>query len=215
MRIIIGLSAVLSLTACLPVMVGGGGASVVTAAAKEKGIGGAWTDSQISNSLKTKIYQYDRDAHRRVGVNVQNGEILLTGSLPSQEMIDKVEEMAWKINGVRKVINDIGVNSDDSLGIGEATSDGMITTKIKSALLFDGDIKSINYSIKTVGGVVHVMGIAQNQTELDKVLNTARNTSGAKKVVSYVKMKENTEAEETSEETPEKKEAESEEPAAE
>lgn len=203
MRTIISLAALLSLSACLPVMVGGGGAGVVTSAAREKGIGGAWSDSQISTSLKTKIYQYDRDAHRRVGVNVQDGEVLLTGSLPNQKMIDKVEQITWSIKGVKKVINDIGVNADDSLGVGEAASDGLVTTRIKSKILFDGDIKSINYSIKTVGGVVHVMGIAQNQVELDKVLNVARNTAGAKKVVSYVKIKERSGEEPASEEAPE------------
>jgi osmotically-inducible protein OsmY len=87
-------------------------------------------------------------------------------------------------------------------------SDSFITARVKSNILFNGDVKSINYSIKTVGATVHIMGIAQNQAELDKVLAAARGTSGVKKVISYVKVKDVNGADEgAAEEAPETSEA--------
>jgi osmotically-inducible protein OsmY len=53
-------------------------------------------------------------------------------------------------------------------------------------LLFDKDIKSINYSTDTVNGVVYVFGVARSQTELDRVINHARNLEYVTNVVSYV-----------------------------
>ncbi len=180
----------LSLSGCVPVLVAGAGVATVTSAAKEKGISGGLSDTQISVSIKKKVYEKDQDIHRRIGVNVQNGEVLLTGSLPTSELIDDIEQIAWGTPGVKKVINQIGISNDDSFGLTQGTIDSWITTQIKSSLTFTSDIKSINYSIKTVSGIVYVMGVAQSQEELDKVLTTARNTRGVKKVLSYVKIKE-------------------------
>ncbi|MBX9977555.1 MAG: BON domain-containing protein [Alphaproteobacteria bacterium] len=191
--------AALLLSSCVPLIVAGGSVATVTTAAKDKGISGSMGDTQISTSIKAKLYQKDQDIHRRVGVNVQNGEVLLTGSLATQALIDEVEQIVWSIPGVTKVMNEMGVNSDDSLGFSEATTDSWITTQVKSSLVFTADIKSINYSIKTVSGVVYIMGTAQNQAELDKVMEIARKTRGVKKVMSYVKVCENLGASEPNE----------------
>lgn len=170
---------------------GGGSVTTVTNAAKQKGLGGAISDSQISSVLKVKLYSKDQDIHRRVGVNVQNGEVLLTGSLDSQELLDEVEQIAWSVDGVRKVINEMGVQKEEGLGFGEGMSDGWITTQIKSSIMFTENVKSINYSIKTVSGVVYIMGNAENEAELNIVMETARKTRGVKKVMNYVKIREN------------------------
>ncbi len=187
---IFAVSLTLLLSSCVPLFVAGTGVATVTTAAKEKGLGGSINDTQISANIKTKLYQKDQDIHRRVGVNVQNGEVLLTGSLATQEVINDVEQIVWSVAGVKKVMNEVGINADDSLGLGEAATDSWITTQIKSSLVFTADIKSINYSIKTVSGVVYVMGVAQNQAEHDKVLEAARKIRGVKRVVSYVQMRE-------------------------
>ena len=167
-----------------------GGVATVTTATKEKGIGGSVSDTQISATIKTKLYQKDQEIHRRVGVNVQDGEVLLTGSLATRELIDEVEQIAWSVQGVKKVMNDMGISSDDSFGLTQGTTDSWITTQLKSSMLFDSSIKSINYSLKTVSGVVYIMGVAQDKSELNKVVQLARTTKGVQKVQSYVKIKD-------------------------
>lgn len=176
------------LVGCVPAVVGGGAATMGVAATKEKGVAGAWNDTKISSAIKLGLYQKDPDLHRLVDVNVQNGEVLLTGAAPNEEMHLDAVKIAWDCQGVKRVIDNIG--RSEGASIGTYTKDTWITTQLKSSLMFDGDIQSRNYSIKTVSGQVYLMGIAQDQEELDKVINHASNTSGVEKVVSYVRMKD-------------------------
>lgn len=176
-----------TLSACIPAVVGGG-AAVGVAATKEKGVTGAWTDTKISTAIKLGLYQKDPDLHRLVDVNVQGGEVLLTGAVPNDEMHLDAVKIAWEVQGVKQVIDNIGQSEGATLGTYAA--DTWITTQLKSTLMFDGDIQSRNYSIKTVSGQVYLMGIAQDQTELDKVVSHASNTTGVTKVVSYVRLKD-------------------------
>jgi osmotically-inducible protein OsmY len=181
---IVGCSVALS--ACIPAVVGGG-ATVGVAATKEKGIAGAWSDTKISTAIKLGLYQKDPELHRLVSVDVQSGEVLLTGALPNEEMHLDAVKIAWEPQGVTRVIDNIGKSEGATLGT--YTSDTWITTQLKSKLMLDGDIQSRNYSIKTVSSQVYLMGIAQDQVELDKVVEHARNTSGVTQVVSYVRVK--------------------------
>jgi hypothetical protein len=50
-------------------------------------------------------------------------------------------------------------------------------------------VQSINYTVETVGGTVYLMGIGQNQHELDRAINHARTTKYVKNVVSYVRLR--------------------------
>ena len=176
-------------TGCLAPLVVGGGAAIGTLAVREKGVTGTMSDSQISMVIKAKLYSFDTDMHARVTVNVEGGEVLLTGSVNKQEWPIEAERIAWEASGVKKVLNNIEVVDNDDIGVGIYAQDSWITTQLKSKLLFGDDIRSLNYSIKTVGGVAYILGIAQSKEELDKVLEIASKTSGVTKVVNYTKVR--------------------------
>jgi osmotically-inducible protein OsmY len=76
----------------------------------------------------------------------------------------------------------------DSEGAPGYVRDTWITTRLRTALTFEKNVQSLNYSIDTVQGVVYLMGVAMNQQELDKVLQIARTIPNVKQVVNYVKM---------------------------
>lgn len=176
-------------TGCLAPLVIGGGAAVGTLAVREKGVTGTMSDSQISMVIKAKLYRYNTDLHARVTVNVEGGEVLLTGSVQNQEWPIEAERIAWEASGVKKVLNNIEVVDNDDIGVGIYAKDSWITTQLKSKLLFGDDIRSLNYSVKTVGGVAYILGIAQSKEELDKVLEIASKTPGVTKVVNYTKVR--------------------------
>ena len=67
--------------------------------------------------------------------------------------------------------------------------DSWITTQLKTKILNDNDIRSLNYNVHTENGTVFLIGIAQNQQELDKVTHYARHIGGVRKVTSYVTLK--------------------------
>jgi len=95
-----------------------------------------------------------------------------------------VVQRAWKIDGVKQVYDEIQVGPDSHF-IDEAR-DSVISTRLKTDLVWDGQVKSINYSIKTEDGVVYVMGSARSGAERDRVMDYARNIPTVRRVVDYV-----------------------------
>lgn len=187
MQKILLMTTAIILTGCAPAIVGGA-AVVGGAVASEKGVSGTLSDTQISTEIKLKLYQKDPDLHARVHVTVQNGEVMLTGAVLTSQMHLDAVKIAWEPAGVKRVIDNIGLS--EGLKVGMYAKDSWITSRIKSELLFHQDIHSLNFSIKTVSGNVYLMGVAQNQQELDAVTGIARKVNGVNKVTSYVKIKD-------------------------
>lgn len=182
-----------AIIACMPILsscVGaaiGAGAIATTAAVQERGLRGAIDDTVIRARINSLWLGHDADMYRLVSLSVLEGRILLTGEVERAQMRIDAVRLTWQAEGVREVINEIKVT--DEGGIGTYARDSWISAQLKSKLLFDKKILSINYSIETVGGAVYLMGIAQNQRELDRVTNHARTLRYVKRVVSYVRLK--------------------------
>jgi osmotically-inducible protein OsmY len=87
---------------------------------------------------------------------------------------------------VAEVINEIEVV--DPGGVEAYAYDVWISTQLRTKLLFDKEIMSINYSVETVGGTVYLMGFAESLDELMRVEAHARNLPYVRRVVSYVRV---------------------------
>lgn len=175
------------LSSCAPAIIGGA-AVVGSSVVQEKGISGNITDSQISTKIKVGLYQYDPNLYHFANVSVQNGEVMLTGNLPTSEMQLQAIKISWETKGVKRVIDNTTVAKEASIGL--YAKDSWITTQVKGKLLFAQNVQSVNYSIKTVSGNVYLMGVAQDEAELQQVVDIVRNTEGVQKVISYVHMKD-------------------------
>lgn len=176
-----------ALGGCAGVVVGGG-AVVAGAAMEERGLAAAAEDSVTHARVSERLIQHSGALYRKVGIEVNEGRVLLTGQVKSQQMRLDAVRLVWRAAGVTEVINQIQVT--DKSGIADYARDSWVTTQLVSKLLFDKRVLSINYNVETVGGVVYLMGIAQNQAELDRVTNHARNLSYVRKVVSFVLLKD-------------------------
>lgn len=176
-----------ALSACSPVgVVAGTGASLGVASMQERGIRGAVDDVRIKALISDLWFKYDLETFAKLSLTVDQGRVLITGVV--QDPDDRVEavRLAWQVDGVVQVINEIQVADSD--GFPGFVRDQWITTRLRTAIMFDGDVSSINYSIDTVKGSVYLMGVAKNQAELDKVIAAARTIPNVRDVVSYVKM---------------------------
>lgn len=179
--------AALSLNACSLLGMATGAAAVVgVSAAQEGGLDRAYNDTKIKVQINEAWFQYDVEAFQKLSTTVNQGRVLITGVVQNPEHRVEAVRLAWQVNGVNQVINEIRVA--ESEGITGFAKDSWITTKLRTSLTFDRGVQSINYSIDTVQGVVYLMGVAMNQKELNHVIETARTVSGVKKVVSYVKL---------------------------
>ena len=182
-----GLAAILSLGGCTVAAVGTG-AAVGTTAAQERGVKGALDDQAIRLEINDYWFKDSISLYRDINLQVQEGRVLLTGSVREPETRVDAVRLAWQADGVREVINEIEVRDDRSLS--DAAQDTWIGTKLRARLVADGTIASRNYSIEVVNGVVYLIGVAQNPAELQLVTAYARDTTYVKRVINYVRVKE-------------------------
>ena len=176
-----------ALQGCVAAAVGAG-ATAGVAATEERGIKGAVSDTSIRAEINHYWLQKDEKLFADCNLQIQEGRVLVTGAVKDPDTRAEAIQLAWKAKGVREVINEVEVTNQG--GIGNYARDTAIVTELRSRLLFAKDIQSVNYSIESVNGVVYMLGVAQNQTELDKAINIARNVNYVRRVVSHVLLKD-------------------------
>ena len=175
------------LSACTPLgVVAGAGASVGLAAVQEGGIKTAAKDTMIELKIADAWAKYNFDMFRKLDMTVKEGRVLITGSVSDPDMRVEAVRLAWKVDGVNQVLNEIMV--DDNEAVTALLTDSIITGSIRTKIMFDKHIRSINYNVDTANGNVYLMGIAKDQEELDLVIDYARNTNLVTNVVNYVRL---------------------------
>ncbi len=185
------LAASLAAGACAPAVVAGGsaGATAGTVALQERSASEAISDAQIRLEINHYWFQASEILYRKVNLQVQEGRVLLTGAVPDpQTRVDAVR-LAWQATGVREVINEIEV--DDQTTLTDMTRDTVISRKLKNRLLADKEVSSLNYSIEVVNQHIFLIGIAQDQAELDRVMSHAKDISYVRRLTNYVRLKDN------------------------
>ncbi len=183
----LALAAAALLSGCAGVVIGGA-AATATAASEERGLEGAVDDTKIRAEINHLWVQRDVEMYRQVGLTIKEGRVLLTGTVPNADARVEAVRLAWQPAGVREVINEIKVTGVDSNG-GSGFSDFAIAQKMKAKLLFDKEIRNINYTIDVNEDVIYLMGIAQSEAELNRVIAYARDISGVRGVVNHVRLK--------------------------
>ena len=171
----------------VPGMVIGAGATAGIAAAEERGVETALDDLQIDVEIKRRYLNANEDLLTVVSTEVVEGRVLLTGVVDEPEMRIDAARIAWGVDGGSEVINEIRVAGDGSLA--QASKDLVITTDLRTRMMGDREISAINYSIETVRGTIYLLGIAQSKSELERVINHARNVSGVRNIIPYVRVK--------------------------
>ena len=184
----LALTAILSLGACAPVVVAGAAGAGVAAATQERGPSAVVSDAAIRIEINHLWFQASEKLYLRVQLQVQEGRVLLSGVMPDPETRVEAVRLAWQAEGVKEVSNEIEVDDDSSLT--DRARDVRISTQLKSRLLFDKEISSLNYSIEVVNQSIYLIGVAQDQTELDRVINHAKQIPYVRRVLSYVRLKD-------------------------
>lgn len=174
-------------SSCAPVGVAAGvGAAAGVAAAQEGGISTAASDTRIQIEINDLWFKHNVDMFSKLNLTINQGRVLITGVVQNPEHRVEAVRLAWQPKGVKQVINEIRVANSE--GLTGYAKDTWFTTRLRTALVFDKNIQSINYSIDTVQGTVYLMGFAQDRLELNRVVEKARTIKGVKNVVSYVKI---------------------------
>jgi len=173
------------LSGCAGIVVGAG-ATAGVAALEERPAKTIAKDATIATKIRLSLV----DAHEKltlgVAVEVYESRVLMTGTVPTEELRAQAIQLAWKVEEVEDVLNEIQITD---VGIIDIAKDSWITAQLTSSLTFDRDVQAINYNIETVNGIVYLIGLAQNQKELDRVIARAREISGVQRIINHMRVK--------------------------
>jgi len=175
-------------TGCAPTVAAIATHEVGTSIAEERSMGEILDDKAIMIKIKNKYGQRNlNNLFARISVHVQEGRVLLTGSVPDQQFSNEATELAWQVKGVKEVINELEVADKDMT---TRATDSFIANHIRGKLLLEKDLKSVNYSVDVNNGIVYLIGVAQSLEELDRTVGIASQVKGVKKVISHVTLRD-------------------------
>jgi osmotically-inducible protein OsmY len=176
-------------TSCVEtVIVGATTAGVLTV--REKSFKSTQKDVVIASKLGTEFISKGlKNPGNSIDISVNEGRVLLTGIARDPEKAKLANQLAWKVSGVKEVIDEIQVSEEENLraaDFGRAFMDYVITFEIETKLLFISDVATVNYKITTVNKTVYLLGLANDNSEMQKVLTMVAKVSGVKKVVNHI-----------------------------
>lgn len=177
----------LVLSGCASALVGGA-AAVGVAAAQERTVGSAIDDATIEFKIKDLFLEKSDELFTRVSVDSVEGRVLLSGTVRTPDNRVDIARLTWQVDGVKEVFNEVEVG--DRGGLIDYFKDVRIANELRLKLLADKEVANVNYSVETVNGVIFLMGIGQDQAELERVTNHASNIKGVVRVVSFVVLKD-------------------------
>ena len=151
------------------------------------GVGGTVDDFALKANIEAALAEADPQMLAVPEVTVYDGRALLTGTAPSPQLKAGLEQAAGQVPGVRSVYDEIEVAPPENPW--NSAQDAWITSQVKSDLVFNRYVRSVNYSIETVDHSVYLIGSAGSQAEIDDATNAARYVPGVRRVVSFVEIR--------------------------
>jgi len=129
-------------------------------------------DSIMDKNLDGRLLKMNKSYFLSIKTKVLDGRIFITGKVDNPEEKLKITKLAWETKGVRSVRNDIKIKEE--FNFKQSAKDILITSQLRSALIFNKNIKSVNYNIDTYKKKIYVYGIARSSDERSKVINEAK-----------------------------------------
>src|SRR5574344_2356592 len=169
-----------SLSACVPLVVGGGAAGAVLVAVDRRTSGMQLEDGRIEQKFAAAVHEHLPEAGR-LSATSYNRVVLLTGEVRSSSDKAKAEELARALENTRTVVNELEVVSMVS-ALGQRSKDAFITSKVKASLIDAQDLQANTIKVVTEQQVVYLMGLVTPR-ESKRAAEIARGVNDVRKVV--------------------------------
>ena len=138
-------------------------------------------DTIMQKNLTARLALADKKYFLRVQSEVLDGRIFLSGKVDEPEDKIQITKIAWETKGVRSVKNAITIKGQSNFK--STAKDILITSQLRSALIFNKKIKSRNYTLETINKIIYIFGIAMNDNEKKEVINEANKIYNVKEVI--------------------------------
>ena len=178
MKIIFSSILIFVLTSCTSVSQFGAGVNITF---DPRTIGMQIDDTIMQKNLSTRLALADKKYFLSIQSEVLDGRIFLSGKVDEPEEKIKITKMAWETKGVRSVKNAISIRGQSNFK--GTAKDILITSQLRSALIFNKKTKSRNYTLETINKNVYIFGIAMDKEEKKEVINEANKIYDVENVI--------------------------------
>ena len=161
----------------------------VSVAIDPRSLGTQIDDYIMQKNLSARILLIDKNYFLSVKSKVLDGRIFLTGKVEDPEEKLKLTKVAWETEGVRSVRNDIKIK--EGFDFKQSAKDILITSQLRTALIFNKDIKATNYQIDTYKQKIYIYGIASSKNEKDLVIEESKEILNVEDVIASILLVEN------------------------
>ena len=155
--------------------------SGVSVAFDPRTVGMQIDDSIMQKNLIGRLALTKKKYLVSIGVKVLDGNIFLSGKVDEPEEKLKITKLAWETKGVRSVKSAINIKGQTNFK--NTAKDILITSQLRTAMIFNKSIKSSNYNIDTINGKTYIFGISITKDEKKEVINETKNIYGLKEIV--------------------------------
>ena len=156
----------------------------VSVALDPRSLGTQIDDSIMQKNLSTRLALNEKSYLISVNVKVIDGRIFITGKVNDPEEKLKITKFAWETKGVRSVKNDIRIKEE--FNFSQSAKDLLITSQLRTAIIFNKEIKASNYQIDTYKKKIYIYGIALTSDERKKVINEAKEILDVEDVIASI-----------------------------
>ena len=163
---------IIFLSGCIGASSSGVFGTGVSIAFDPRSVGTQLDDNIMNKNLTTRILILDKSYFLSVKSKVLDGRIFLTGKVNNPEEKLKLTKLAWETKGARSVRNDIKIKEE--FNFKQSAKDILITSQLRTALIFNKNIKATNYQIDTYKKKIYIYGIALTSEEKDLVISEAK-----------------------------------------
>ena len=171
----------LAITGCIGISSKGVFGSGVSIAFDPRSLGTQIDDSVMQKNLSARMILRDKSYLLSVSAKVLDGRIFLTGKVESPEEKLQLTKLSWETKGVRSVKNDIKIKED--FNFKQSAKDLLITSQLRTAMIFNKKIKATNYQIDTYKKKIFIYGISLTTDERSEVINEAKEILDVKDVI--------------------------------
>ena len=153
----------------------------VSIAFDPRSVGTQIDDSIMQKNLTTRVVLLDKKYFLSVKLKVLDGRIFKVEN-PEEKL--KLTKLAWETQGVRSVRNDIKIK--EKFNLKQSAKDLLITSQLRTALVFNKKIKATNYQIDTYKKKIYIYGIAMDLDERNLVLTEAKEILDVEDVIASI-----------------------------
>ena len=156
----------------------------VSVALDPRSLGTQIDDSIMQKNLSARLALNEKSYLISINIKVIDGRIFITGKVDNPEEKLKITKFAWETKGVRSVKNDIRIKEE--FNFSQSAKDLLITSQLRTAIIFNKEIKASNYQIDTYKKKIYIYGIALTSDERKKVINEAKEILDVEDVIASI-----------------------------